>query len=115
MDFCSRLNPSNWERIGSGKKMATKSRIVTILYYQFRSFSKKNELLNPLCSGIHLDRVIFKMRFHLRLFPRFIIFLVLLTVLPVSLVSHILIKINKKRLQLDVQSYHTLLAKSLAV
>src|ERR1041384_4918351 len=55
-----------------------------------------------------------EMPVHLRLFPRFLIFLVLLTVLPVVFVSQIVIKINKERLQLEVQRYHTLLAKSLA-
>src|SRR3989338_8397825 len=54
------------------------------------------------------------MGIHLRLFPRFLIFLILLTVIPVALVSHFVIKINKERLQQEVQRYHILLAKSYA-
>jgi signal transduction histidine kinase/HAMP domain-containing protein len=54
------------------------------------------------------------MPIHLKLFPRFLIYLVLLTVLPVWLASQIIIKINKDRLELEVQRYHTLLAESLA-
>ena len=54
------------------------------------------------------------MRIHLRLFPRFLIYLILLTVTPVALVSHVVIKINKERLQQEVQRYHILLAGSFA-
>jgi len=52
--------------------------------------------------------------FHLRLFPRFLIYMVMLTVVPVALVGHIVLGINNESLQNEVQRYHIKLAESLA-
>ena len=51
--------------------------------------------------------------FHLRLLPRFLIFLVLLTVLPVILVGRIVVNINSESLQFEVQRYHLHVVKAL--
>lgn len=52
--------------------------------------------------------------FQLRLFPRFLIFMVLLTVIPVGLVGNIVVGINNESLQKEVQRFHIKLAESLA-
>ncbi len=52
--------------------------------------------------------------FRLRLFPRFLILLVLLSVLPVLLVGRIVVNINSESLQYEVQRYHLRLAQSMA-
>ncbi len=51
---------------------------------------------------------------NLRLFPRFLIFLLLITVIPVALVGKIVVGINNESLQFEVQRYHLKLAQSLA-
>jgi len=53
------------------------------------------------------------MSFHLRLFPRFLIFLVMLTVLPVVLVGRIVVNINSESLQFEVQRFHLRVVQSL--
>ena len=50
----------------------------------------------------------------LKLFPRFLIVLLLLTVIPVSLVGLLIVRINDDSLQKQVQRYHIELAASLA-
>ncbi|MFN0117034.1 MAG: ATP-binding protein [Elusimicrobiota bacterium] len=52
--------------------------------------------------------------FHLRLFPRFLILLLALAVIPVALVGRIIVKINDESLQFEVQRYHLKLAQSLS-
>lgn len=52
--------------------------------------------------------------FHLKLFPRFLILLVLMTVVPMTLIGHLIIRINDESLQFEVQRYHARLAESLA-
>ena len=52
--------------------------------------------------------------FRLRLFPRFLVLLVLLTVIPVLLVGRWVGNINNESLQFEVQRYHLRLAQSLA-
>lgn len=52
--------------------------------------------------------------FRLRLFPRFLLFLTLLSVIPVALIGRIIVDINNESLQEEVQRYHLLLARSLA-
>lgn len=53
-------------------------------------------------------------RLNLRLFPRFLILLLLITVIPVALVGRIVVGINNESLQFEVQRYHMKLAQSLA-
>jgi len=50
----------------------------------------------------------------LRLFPRILILLLLITVVPVGLVGRIVVGINNESLQFEVQRYHLKLAQSLA-
>ncbi len=52
--------------------------------------------------------------FRLRLFPRFLVFLLVLTVVPVALVGFLVVGINNDSLQFEVQRYHSKLAESLA-
>jgi PAS domain S-box-containing protein len=54
------------------------------------------------------------MSFHLKLFPRFLILLTLLSVIPVAIVGWIIVGINNESLQKEVQRYHMGLAESLA-
>src|SRR4051812_15833974 len=54
------------------------------------------------------------MSFHLKLFPRFLLLLVLLTVTPVAFLGHIIVNLNNESLQGEVQRYHLRLAQSLA-
>lgn len=51
---------------------------------------------------------------NLRLFPRFLILLLLITVIPVAVVSRIVVGINNESLQFEVQRYHLKLAQSMA-
>jgi len=50
------------------------------------------------------------MPIRLRLFPRFLIYLLLLTVIPVALIGYLVVDINKESLQFEVQRYHLQLA-----
>lgn len=50
----------------------------------------------------------------LKLFPRFLILLILLSVIPVALVGRLVLNINNESLQFEVQRYHLHLAQSLA-
>jgi PAS domain S-box-containing protein len=54
------------------------------------------------------------MSFHLKLFPRFLLLLVLLTVIPVAFLGHTIVNLNNESLQGEVQRYHLRLAQSLA-
>lgn len=54
------------------------------------------------------------MSFHLRLFPRFLVLLVLLSVIPAAIVGWVVVRINNESLQKEVQRYHVGLAQSLA-
>ncbi len=51
---------------------------------------------------------------NLRLFPRFLIWLLLIAVVPVAVVGKIVVGINNESLQFEVQRYHLKLAQSLA-
>lgn len=50
----------------------------------------------------------------LRLFPKFLILLVLISVIPVALIGRVVVQINDESLQFEVQRYHMRLATSLA-
>src|SRR5687767_11725987 len=52
--------------------------------------------------------------FRLRLFPRFLIVLMVLTVVPVALVGFIVVGINNDSLQFEVQRFHSKTAELLA-
>jgi HAMP domain-containing protein len=54
------------------------------------------------------------MRLHLRLFPRFLVLLVLLSVVPTAIVGWIVVGINNESLQKEVQRYHLGLADSMS-
>jgi hypothetical protein len=50
----------------------------------------------------------------IRLFPKFLIVLIFLAVIPAGLLSRIIISLNNSSLQFEVQRYHHIIAKSLA-
>src|SRR4051812_43658342 len=54
------------------------------------------------------------MTFQLKLLPRFILLLVLLTVIPVAFLGRLIVNVNNESLQFEVQRYHLLLAQSMA-
>lgn len=54
------------------------------------------------------------MRFRLRLFPKFIILLCIISVLPAAFIGRMIVDINNDSLQYEVQRYHLRLARSLS-
>ncbi len=54
------------------------------------------------------------MSFRLKLFPKFVLLLVLLSVIPVIFLGRVIVNVNNESLQFEVQRYHLRLAQSLA-